>query len=71
MVGEVAWIRRVRTTTGATAVQIAGYVGGRRMILKQVGSARTEAERGVLLRAAQRLNRPRFCAAVMRVAALG
>jgi hypothetical protein len=41
----VAWIRRVRTASGATAVQIAEYDGGRRKIVVHVGSAHTEAER--------------------------
>jgi hypothetical protein len=39
----------VRTASGATAVQIAGYDGGRRKIVAHVGSAHTEAELGVLL----------------------
>jgi hypothetical protein len=45
----VAWIRRVRTASGATAVQIAEYDGGRRKIVAHVGSAHTEAELGILL----------------------
>lgn len=45
----VAWVRRVRTASGATAVQIAEYVDGRRRIVAHVGSAHTEAELGVLL----------------------
>ncbi len=40
----MAWIRRVRTASGATAVQIAEYDGGRRKIGAHMGSARTEAE---------------------------
>jgi hypothetical protein len=44
----VAWIRRVRTASGATAVQIAEYGGGRRKVVAHVGSARTEAELGIL-----------------------
>jgi hypothetical protein len=51
----VAWIRRVRTASGATAVQIAEYVGGRRKILAHVGSAHTEAELGILLEQARGL----------------
>ena len=47
----VAFIRRVRTASGATAVQIAEYAGGRQRIVKHVGSAHTEAELGVLARA--------------------
>jgi hypothetical protein len=33
----VAWIRRVRTASGATAVQIAEHDGGRRKIVAHVG----------------------------------
>jgi hypothetical protein len=51
----VAFIRRVRTASGATAVQIAEYAGGRQRILKHVGSAHTEAELGVLLERARGL----------------
>jgi hypothetical protein len=39
----------VRTASGATAVQIAEYDGGRRKIVAHVGSAHTEAELGILL----------------------
>ena len=51
----MAWIRRVRTASGATAVQIAEYGGGRRKIVAHVGSAHTEAELGVLLERAREL----------------
>jgi hypothetical protein len=51
----VAFIRRVPTASGATAVQIAQYVGGRQRIIKHVGSAHTEAELGVLLARAREL----------------
>ena len=51
----MAWIRRVRTASGATAVQIAEYHGGRRMIVAHVGSARTEAELGILLERAREM----------------
>ena len=53
--GCVAWIRRVRTGSGATAVQVADYVNGRRRIVAHVGSAHTEAELGLLMRQAQEL----------------
>ena len=43
----MAWIRRVRTASGSTAVQIAESVEGRRRIVRHVGSARDEAELGV------------------------
>jgi hypothetical protein len=51
----VAWVRRVRTASGATAVQIAESVAGRRRIVRHVGSARDEAELGLLVEEAQRL----------------
>jgi hypothetical protein len=51
----VVWIRRVRTASGATAVQIAESVDGRRRIVRHVGSARDEAELGLLVEEAQRL----------------
>jgi hypothetical protein len=51
----VAFIRRVRTASGATAVQIAQYVGGCQRIVKHLGSAHNEAELGFLLRQARDL----------------
>lgn len=51
----MVWIRRVRTASGATAVQIAESVNGRRRIVRHVGSARDEAELGLLIEEAQRL----------------
>lgn len=51
----MAFIRRVRTASGATAVQIAEYAGGRQRILKHVGSAHTEADLGVLFERARDL----------------
>src|SRR6516162_1442808 len=45
----MAWVRRVRTASGSTAVQIAESVAGRRRIVRHVGSARGEAELGVLM----------------------
>ena len=51
----MAWVRRVRTASGATAVQIAESVGGRRRIVRHVGSARDEAELGLLIAEANRL----------------
>lgn len=49
----MVWIRRVRTASGATAVQIAESIDGRRRIVRHVGSARDEAELGLLLEQAQ------------------
>ena len=51
----MAFIRRVRTGSGATAVQVAEYVGGRQRIVKHVGPAHTEVELGVLLEKARAL----------------
>ncbi|MGL5810867.1 MAG: IS1634 family transposase [Nocardioides sp.] len=51
----MAFIRRVRTASGATAVQIAQYAGGRQRIVKHLGSAHTEAELGLLLQRARDL----------------
>lgn len=51
----MAWVRRVRTASGATAVQIAESVAGRRRIVRHVGSARDEVELGLLVEEAHRL----------------
>ncbi|YCH14025.1 hypothetical protein M1E01_04520 [Arthrobacter sp. D1-17] len=51
----MAFIRRVWTASGATAVQIAEYLRGRQRILEYVGSAHTEAEIGMLLECAREL----------------
>lgn len=45
----------MRTASGATAVQIAESVGGRRRIIAHVGSAHTEAELGLLIARAREL----------------
>ena len=50
----VAFVRKVRTGSGAMAVQIAEYFGDRRQrIVAHLGSAHTEAELGVLLERAR------------------
>ena len=51
----MAWVRTVRTASGSTAVQIAESVDGRRRIVRHVGSARDEAELGLLLAQARGL----------------
>lgn len=51
----MAFIRRVRTASGATAVQVAEYAGGRQRIVVHVGSAHTDAELGVLMERARGL----------------
>jgi hypothetical protein len=45
----------VRTASGATAVQIAESVQGRRRIIAHVGSAHTDAELGLLMQRAREL----------------
>lgn len=54
--GVVAFIRRVRTASGATAVQVAEYTSGRHQrIIAHLGSAHTDAELGILLARAREL----------------
>lgn len=50
----MAFIRRVRTKSGATAVQIAEYLEGRQRIVEHVGSAHTDAELGMLIEQAEK-----------------
>lgn len=51
------FVRKVKTASGATAVQIVEKRNGRRQILEHVGSAHTKAELAVLVsRAQQRLH---------------
>lgn len=49
----VVFVRKVRTKSGATAVQIAEREGGRDKVLEHLGSAHTEAELVALLEAAR------------------
>ncbi len=51
----MVWVRRVRTASGATAVQIGESVDDRRRIVRHVGSARDEAELSLLVEEARRL----------------
>ena len=51
----MVWIRRVRTASGATAVQIVESVNGRRRIVRHVGSAHDEGELGLLVSEANAL----------------
>ena len=46
-------MRRVRTASGAAAVQIAEYIDGRRRIVAHLGSALTGADLGLLLEQAR------------------
>jgi hypothetical protein len=49
----VAYVRKVRTTSGAVAVQVARKDHGRVVILAHLGSAHTDAELGILLEQAR------------------
>jgi hypothetical protein len=51
----VAYVRKVRTASGAVAVQVVGKHRGQRTILAHVGSAHTDAQLGILLEQARRL----------------
>ena len=44
-----SYIRKVKTTSGATAVQVVYKEGRRRVDLKHIGSAHSEAELGLLM----------------------
>ncbi|TQJ15717.1 DDE family transposase [Yimella lutea] len=45
----MVFVRKVKTASGATAVQLAEYAGGRDRVIEHLGSAHTEAELAVLL----------------------
>jgi hypothetical protein len=47
----VVFLRKVKTASGATAVQIARREGRRDVVIEHLGSAHTDAELGVLMRA--------------------
>lgn len=51
----MAYVRKVRTASGAVAVQVARKEAGRVVILAHLGSAHTDAELGILLHAAQQM----------------
>ena len=51
----MAYVRKVRTTSGAVAVQVARKEIGRVVILAHLGSAHTDAELGILLERARRI----------------
>lgn len=46
-------IRKVRTASGATAVQIIRYSQGKRIIVRHIGSSHTDAELAVLCQEAE------------------
>lgn len=50
----MVFVRKVRTASGATAVQIAERVDGRDRVLEHLGSAHTDGELGALVAAARR-----------------
>lgn len=51
----MTYVRKVRTASGAVAVQVVRKHRGRREIVAHVGSAHTDAELGILLEQARRL----------------
>jgi len=51
----VTYVRKVRTASGAVAVQVARKDRGRVVVLAHVGSAHTDAELGILLDAARQI----------------
>jgi hypothetical protein len=51
----VAYVRKVRTASGAVAVQVARKEAGKVVIIEHLGSARTDAELGILLQRAREL----------------
>ena len=51
----MAYVRKVRTTSGAVAVQVARKDQGKVVILAHLGSAHTDAELGILLEAARQI----------------
>ncbi|TGD83736.1 IS1634 family transposase [Mycolicibacterium sp. CH28] len=51
----MAYVRKVRTASGAVAVQVVRKHRGQRTILAHVGSAHTDAELGILVEAARRI----------------
>jgi hypothetical protein len=50
----VVFVRKVKTASGATAVQIAERAGGRDRVLEHLGSAHTGAELAALVETARR-----------------
>ena len=49
----MAYVRKVRTSSGAVAVQVARKDAGRVVILAHLGSAHTDPELGILLEQAE------------------
>ena len=51
----MAYVRKVRTASGAVAVQVACKNSGKVQVIAHVGSAHTDAELGILLEKARQL----------------
>ena len=51
----MAYVRKVRTASGAVAVQVVRKHRGQRTIVAHVGSAHTDAQLGILLERARRI----------------
>ncbi len=51
----MAYVRKVRTASGAVAVQVVRKHHGQRTVLAHVGSAHTDAQLGILLERARRM----------------
>ena len=51
----MAYVRKVRTASGAVAVQVARKDAGQVVILAHLGSAHTDAELGILLQRAREM----------------
>ena len=51
--GVSPWVRKVRTASGATAVQIAESIQGRRRIVEHIGSAHSDGELAALMAVAR------------------
>ena len=51
--GVSPFVRKVRTSSGATAVQIVEKIRGQRKILEHIGSAHTEGELAALIAVAR------------------
>lgn len=54
----MVFVRKVKTASGATAVQIAERAGGRDRVIEHLGSAHTEADLAALLATARQRMRP-------------
>ena len=46
-------VRKVKTASGATAVQVIRYKSGKRIVIRHIGNAHTNEELAVLIREAE------------------